>query len=190
MLISKKHILTIFWIFGQNHCLRFRISTPNILQCSIVFDIRFWLYFLFSEMLETIFSINHCWTQGRFLKGGNRGNYALQGRGFPMFFCFKRVDFLKFFAPAESIGTAGEYFRSNSSKFRKKAALMFTFFVKNTKIFVRAFGAPMFYYLYVKITPPPQKKAEESALIRAPVAVVKIAVPTQIDRHTENFSCC
>ena len=30
---------------------------------------------------------------GPFFEGGNRGNYPLQGRGFPMFFCFKRVDF-------------------------------------------------------------------------------------------------
>ena len=33
---------------------------------------------------------------GPFFEGGNRGNYPLQGRGFPMFFCFKELIFENF----------------------------------------------------------------------------------------------
>ena len=54
---------------------------------------------------------------------------------------YEKVDFWKIFAPAAPIGTAGEYFRSNSSKSRQKISQNVYLFRQNNKIFARAFGA-------------------------------------------------
>ena len=88
------------------------------------------------------------------MRGGNRGNYPLQGRGFPIFFALKELILENFLRLRRLSAPQAHIFAQILVNFDKKAALMSTFFVTNTKIFARAFGAPMFCYLYVKITPP------------------------------------